>query len=565
MHLGIDFGTTFTKLGYMDKQVFCNLCPHPGFIPTAAARVPAGNRWLFGEQARQLGGKETINMPFLKLAIKRNPSLKVGEFNLAKIMARYFTYLNQTYVAPVGLPDSIAVAVPNYFGMNQRHQIMQAVRQGFSVENVFLLPEPIAALAGYNFNASFPVEGDILVVDLGGGTTDFSFLTISQSRNEILLETQLQMGQDAFSGAEIDRGILRNILAAAYYIQTGQQLPSSFISEKSLSREDRYYLSHMLTIAEKAKIDLSLQGLSIINEPDFFRNTTLTLTIDKNRYIKRLRPVFNRLKEYINYTLKPQAQLLGLCTGNTWHIDHLLLLGGTAQAIGVKEFFQELFPQVPMITTAEPELNVVKGLSIWNNLDHPPLKTRTIYPFHFYAEKTDAFSGENRLEPLPFDITNLELDTRGRYRIFSFSAASEFNLSSREDQVVFRIYESEEALPVTGSKRLMGLELVAELEAPRCSLPEKIDLYLDFKNNRLELAGFSTVTEPAASPGILTGYTDRQKQAYQVLEQYGFIDNRLMQDYLVHLNNIKDNEFKTGSVKAALFKLLALYQLFTGG
>src|SRR5690606_29051405 len=119
-------------------------------------------------------------------------------------------------------------------------------------------------LAGYTMvNKNYEVDGDILVVDIGGGTTDFSFLTISRDTQEIIIESQLQMGQDVFSGTELDKAILNKLLLPVIEQQTGFNL-----LENTGDFKYRYIYKNLLKLAERVKIEVNNKGSAYINEPD---------------------------------------------------------------------------------------------------------------------------------------------------------------------------------------------------------------------------------------------------------------------------------------------------------
>lgn len=102
--------------------------------------------------------------------------------------------------------QEIILTVPASFDAAARDLTMQAAREA-GLENVVLLEEPQAALyawlesAGESFRKQVKVGDVILVVDVGGGTSDFSLIAVTESAGEVQL-TRLAVGDHILLGGD---------------------------------------------------------------------------------------------------------------------------------------------------------------------------------------------------------------------------------------------------------------------------------------------------------------------------------------------------------------------------
>lgn len=481
MNLAIDFGTSFTKMGYMMDNKFINLTGSAG-IPTVFAYIPEYDKLVFGHNALQINHKDVHLFPAFKLELKRNPQFKIGSYSLYDILFNYFSFLKTEYIDPDKLnPRTVSICVPNYFGLNARQLLIQALQNVFLDTKIYLVPEPVAALAGYTMvNKNYEVDGDILVVDIGGGTTDFSFLTISRDTQEIIIESQLQMGQDVFSGTELDKAILNKLLLPVIEQQTGFNL-----LENTGDFKYRYIYKNLLKLAERVKIEVNNKGYAYINEPDINLGLSLITEVTSEQISEIAAPFFEKLRIYLEQNIKTKAQNLGIFDYKGWKLDHVILLGGASQTKGINEFFTGYFSPTAITSASDKTLNVVKGLTIWPDIINTPVNIKTIYPFNFYVQKYDAETNSYLLEPVPFDTSLLELDIKEKYKVLSLPVNSPYNLSTEKDSVKFLLYEVEEEVTDISIERFMGQEIVLNLELSHDKSYDYIDIELDLYNSKL--------------------------------------------------------------------------------
>ena len=440
--------------------------------------------------------------------------------------------------------------------------LLETVRQSFGLNEVNLLPEPVAALLGYNaIHPQEQLQGDILCVDIGGGTTDFSFLSMTHKHNEIIMESQFQIGHDAFSGSELDRGVLRSILNPLFKMQHGYDIPAPIISEKNLQGKERYWFNRLMVTAEQVKIEMGRQSSAYFNIPGFYQQDSLIVDLPAELFMAQLEPVFARLRNYINEHVKEKAESLGFFQGGCFTSDYLLLLGGASQTRGVHQLIADICPGPEITHSQDLRFNVVRGLSQWRQKGLSSfISVKSIYPFNFYIEKWNQAQTETILERLPFDTENLELDIHSRYKIFTVPLVSPYNLATNPDRLKLRVYELAAADWQTSVQRFLGQDLILQVDDEEIK-QDSVDLYLNLGTSTMEVGGedthlISTVEEKQLFPHLLS----HQETALDLIRLYPDTNPQLVQDFEEYLKEYSNQPSADYSV-LLMYKLLAFLQL----
>ncbi|NLG32570.1 MAG: Hsp70 family protein, partial [Syntrophomonadaceae bacterium] len=402
------------------------------------------------------------------------------------------------------------------------------------------------------------LDGDILTIDIGGGTTDFSFVSLLPG-NQVLLETQLQAGHDVFSGSELDKGIIRNIFAPALLARSGFQLPENIINHKPESSHELFQLNRLLSLAEQFKIEVSTTGYGYLDCPEIINGYSISLSMDQKDFLYLLQPVFDRLQVYFNEYIVPKAKDIGLYSDRP-AVDYILLLGGASQTPGVKDFINRVCPKIPVISPPDLGHNVVAGLGVWGQPSMPLLTSiKTVYPFNFYIEKLNHTGNTTYLEKIPFDTANLALNFHGRYRILSIQEPSLFNISPDPSKTVVRIFEVS-AEEETVDKTFAGQELAIHIEEENRDIPPVFDLYLNLKESIIEVENLEQRARYHASEGFADSFIKDQLAAYDLINHYKYLNPDLMKAFKNRLKKVQETSQTPfdGHFETVFYKLLAL-------
>ena len=219
------------------------------------------------------------------------------------------------------------ITVPAYFNDAQRQATKDAGKIA-GLEVLRIINEPTAAALAYGLDK----EGGktIAVFDLGGGTFDISILEIDDG----LFEVKSTNGDTFLGGEDFDMRIV-DYLASEFKKESGVDLKS-----------DKMALQRLKESAEKAKIELSSQSQTEINQPFISMDPKTSQPL--HLVIKLTRAKLESLvSDLIARSLKPcQAALkdAGLAKNE---IDEVVLVGGMTRMPKVIEEVSKFFGKEP--------------------------------------------------------------------------------------------------------------------------------------------------------------------------------------------------------------------------
>jgi len=171
------------------------------------------------------------------------------KYSPSQISAFILQKMKETAEDYIGDPVTQAViTVPAYFNDAQRQATKDAGKIA-GLEVLRIINEPTAAALAYGLDK----EGGktIAVFDLGGGTFDISILEIDDG----LFEVKSTNGDTFLGGEDFDMRVV-DYLASEFKKESGVDLKS-----------DKMALQRLKEAAEKAKIELSSQSQTEINQP----------------------------------------------------------------------------------------------------------------------------------------------------------------------------------------------------------------------------------------------------------------------------------------------------------
>ena len=250
---------------------------------------------------------------------KYSPS-QISAFILQKMKETAEGYLGQDVSQAV-------ITVPAYFNDAQRQATKDAGKIA-GLEVLRIINEPTAAALAYGLDK----EGGktIAVFDLGGGTFDISILEIDDG----LFEVKSTNGDTFLGGEDFDMRIV-DYLASEFKKESGVDLKS-----------DKMALQRLKESAEKAKIELSSQSQTEINQPFISMDPKTSQPL--HMVIKLTRAKLESLvSDLIARSLKPcQAALKDAGLSKT-EIDEVVLVGGMTRMPKVIEEVTKFFGKEP--------------------------------------------------------------------------------------------------------------------------------------------------------------------------------------------------------------------------
>ena len=217
MRVAIDFGTTYTKLSYLDEQSQLQLFRYPAavgdeYVPTAVAYRRSGA--LGGISIGQAARTQVLNEPNVvfcenfKMLLpleRREQWVEQGwaaDADPAAVALDYFQQLlredSHAFEQQVGRISGLVVSVPEVWQQTPDNRGAEAVRRIFRDELALplqhLQSEPVCAAAYYAYRYQraerreqrAPFIGNLLMCDVGGGTFDVALCRVEGNRITVI-------------------------------------------------------------------------------------------------------------------------------------------------------------------------------------------------------------------------------------------------------------------------------------------------------------------------------------------------------------------------------------------
>ena len=234
------------------------------------------------------------------------------------------------------------ITVPAYFDDSQRKATIEAGQiAGLNVLRI--INEPTAAALAYGVDKANK-DMNIVVYDIGGGTSDVSILNFGGGVFEVISTN----GDSHLGGEDFDQAIV-NYLVEEFEKQEGVNVSS-----------DAMAMQRLKEAAEKAKIELSTATSTDINLPYL----TLVNGVPKHLMLTLTRAKFEQLTENLyNKLIELCKEALRLSKLETKDIDEAILVGGSTRIPKVVEAAKTVFQKDPS-KAVNPDEAVSLGAAI---------------------------------------------------------------------------------------------------------------------------------------------------------------------------------------------------------
>jgi molecular chaperone DnaK len=351
---GIDLGTTYSALAALNEIGKPEIVPdlNGNRITPSVVAFNGKNSAIVGVDAKnKLSSDPSDIVQFVKRKMG-DPSHRYsaggGTHSPVEISAMILKKLKEECVQHGEIED-VVITVPAHFNEVERKSTMDAGKlAGLNVLGV--VNEPTAAAIYY---ASLsPVNGNVVVYDLGGGTFDVTILNIQGDKMDILSSK----GNGHLGGVDFDNALTRHMITNARKDLGKELFPDHFFETmpNESSDESKSYFK-IMDNAEKAKKQLSARDKSRANTTTHHGDN---LRIEVHR---------SDFEEMISSHLVTTEMLLenaledaGLSAGD---IDKVLLVGGSTRIPKVSQMLEAFFGFAPE-KSMNPDEAVALGAAI---------------------------------------------------------------------------------------------------------------------------------------------------------------------------------------------------------
>lgn len=374
--VGVDFGTSTSmvaqRLGLGRVEVL-PLGHRAAWLPSVASGI--GGLYVVGEDADALPPDRIIFSA--KRAITKNRAkIRVGaqedgeEVDADEVILALLKEIDKR-ARRIGLPLAdqpvLRFGCPAIWGRAQRNRLLDLTREAkLPTGHATLVDEPVAAgvawLTAAHLTRPVPVEGRLLVFDMGGGTLDIAVLDVHGGMEPSVAVL-------ACSGVPEAGDALDEKIAAGLQAQLGLDLDALRDPPKAKGALRRG--------AREAKIRLSeRETYPVVLSPTFFGTRVPALRYSRAELEQVFAPQLADAEQYVWHALRLArlAHIHGDSTQDALRADpdelakdvhYVLLAGGMSQVPMVRRRMRELFAGAEVFDDAglAPDLAVVAGLA----------------------------------------------------------------------------------------------------------------------------------------------------------------------------------------------------------
>lgn len=351
MIVGIDLGTTFSLVSYVDSAGTPTLIPSrrdPQRFQTPSV-VHVGERGaLVGDLVEDLLQEEP-GLPvcrFAKLGMGR-PDNRVftdhagRSYSAEAISALVLRKLKED--AEAALSESVTgavITVPANFNDAQRQATVNAGRLA-DIPVLGVVEEPLAAATFFGLNTKGS-ERLIFVFDIGGGTLDATILSATPEG----LYAIATEGADNIGGKNFDE-LIMGIVADQFRGQFGFD-----------PRQEPEAAQRLRIFATQAKIELSAPQANVLSRPLILAGKSLRVTFTRAQFESAAEPWLEACQEVCERALHSQS--LG------WNdVDELIMTGGSSLVPAVERRVREMSGLQPArIRREQPHASVAYGAAL---------------------------------------------------------------------------------------------------------------------------------------------------------------------------------------------------------
>jgi heat shock protein 1/8 len=232
------------------------------------------------------------------------------------------------------------VTVPAYFNDSQRKATKDA--GGIAGLNVMrIINEPTAAAICYGFDKVDIGKRNVLIFDLGGGTTDVSLLTI----DDCTFEVKAVAGNTRLGGEDFDNRMLK------HFVKIFKRHHKVDISGNAKA------LRRLRTACERAKRILSSTTETTIEVDSLYNGIDFSSIITRAKFAELNMGLFRKSIELVEKCLTDAKM-------DKSEIHDVVLSGGSSRIPRVQELLQDLFDGKQLNKSINPDEAVAYGAAV---------------------------------------------------------------------------------------------------------------------------------------------------------------------------------------------------------
>ncbi|HEY2109796.1 MAG TPA: molecular chaperone DnaK [Candidatus Acidoferrales bacterium] len=378
--VGIDLGTTYSLIAYMDPQTGAPKCipgPSGSTLCPSIVSVDTDGKILVGDTARErlltnpdrtiysvkrLMGRgvadiqdELTRFPFridetssnvirVRLGNKLFTPPEISAYILRELKSWAEKYFDDTV-------DRAVITVPAYFNDAQRQATKDAGRLA-GLEVLRLVNEPTAAALAYGLHKQ--KRGHVAVYDFGGGTFDISILKLISTSEGDIYQVLSTNGDTHLGGDDIDNALM-DVARREIQSQFGVELDRHGEAVQELRRA-LIRAKHQLSSGEKVAVKCRISPAQ-----------TYSREFTRAEFENLVRPIVAR-------TMAPVKLALADAKLTPKEMDEVVLVGGSTRIPLVRKTVGDYFERAPHCEL-NPDEVVALGAAVQADILESGVKT----------------------------------------------------------------------------------------------------------------------------------------------------------------------------------------------
>ena len=350
MNIGIDLGTTFSAVAYVDSEGKARIIENElGEKLTPSTVMFSDGEIKVGESAKNHSVDKPLEVvQFVKRFIGQRSDCFYDVYNeqsysAEEISAIILHKLKENAERRINEKvEGAVITVPAYFDDTRRMATKNAGEiAGLNILGI--INEPTSAAIAYCYNDAKEDE-NVMVFDLGGGTFDITILKLVDNLSKI--EVLASTGDPRLGGYDFDNDIINKV----YQV---------FLEKTGIDLDDDDNASQKLRIdAEKAKIRLSYEESAVIT----------VASGDKSLDVEITKEEFEKLIHKHMSTLKANMEIAIEEAGIKWKdLSKVLLVGGSTKIPAIRNMIKDTTGIVPS-TELNPDEVVALGAAYYTEI-----------------------------------------------------------------------------------------------------------------------------------------------------------------------------------------------------
>ena len=277
------------------------------------------------------------NKPFIEVECKG----ETKTFSPEEIAAMILGKMKEVAEAFLGedVTDAV-VTVPAYFNDSQR----QATKDAGTIAGLNVLRiinEPTAAAIAYGLDKNNKAEKNVIIVDVGGGTADFSIISIDDS----VFEVKATAGDGFLGGCDFDARMVE------HFCTEFQR------KHKKDLRENKRSMRRLLTACEGAKRTLSSSTVASIEIDSLYEGIDFASSITRAKFENICDDIFKRI-------MGPVEQVFSDSKLSKSQISDVVLVGGSTRIPKIQQLLTEFFNGKELCKSINPDECVAYGAAV---------------------------------------------------------------------------------------------------------------------------------------------------------------------------------------------------------